>query len=87
MAERSGDGKRFGKRRDEREREWNESDREEERNGVFVHGGGRSGAYVGLEFEIGILNSRHFCFDVSRLVIRSVGGLSAAGHEEVIFSF
>lgn len=88
MAERSVDGKRFGKRGDGSETGRGETnDREEERNGVFVHGGGRSGAYVGLEFEIGILNSRHFCFDVSRLVIRSVGGLSAAGHEEVIFSF
>lgn len=33
--------------------------------------GGR--AHMSAEFEIGILNSRHFCFDVSRVVIRSVG--------------
>lgn len=41
-------------------------------NGVFVPVVGGQ-AHMSAEFEIGILNSRHFCFDVSRLVIRSVG--------------
>lgn len=52
--------------------------RNEGRNGVFVAMGGGQGArggraHMSAEFEIGILNSRHFCFDVSRVVIRSVG--------------
>lgn len=46
--------------------------------GVFVLPVG-GGVHMSAEFEIGILNSRHFCFDVSRPVIRSVGGLSATG--------
>lgn len=53
--------------------------RNEGRNDVFVaigwgRGRWRDGrAHMSAEFEIGILNSRHFCFDVSRVVIRSVG--------------
>lgn len=34
---------------------------------------GFGSVHMSTGFEIGILNSRHFCFDVSRPVIRSVG--------------
>jgi len=45
--------------------------------------------HMSTGFEIGILNSRHFCFDVSRPVIRSAGVYqrARARREEVIFSF
>lgn len=55
--------------------------------GTRARARGVGSVHMSTGFEIGILNSRHFCFDVSRPVIRSAGVYqrARARREEVIF--